>query len=440
MRFTAPATRLGGKVIVEVEAEDDPFLRARAERSRFKGGRTVSPCFPGSGPRNGLKGSFCLMLVGLAAVGDPALREALAQGATAGAAGADPLIARLEASVQDGLDGLGPACGLAIRSGNPAPPCGPDYRDGILAQVASLQEQMEQLFVDPAVLGAGPCRRPGEAEGPAKVRLALVQGGNLALYDRLAASASALQWELASDGYVLSSVGGGLVAGGYQAYSAGGVLAALAAGINADAYELYRISAASRTTQADVTLAFDAEDWKDLESKATQAAAAREAGSSSAARLPVSTGAAGERAGSTGAAPPVHAGSRNSTAPAEVPSSTGAMPVVIALVLGTELPTGSDTAAAMNTGTMTCRVAPALGTGSAAHPAPAEFSEPGATAPGTAEPSGPGGTAPGAAVPVASAMPDASGSTASIRPEAAEPVSSGASRTLLAPFRALTGW
>jgi len=174
---------------------------------RWSGGRPA-------GSRTG--GLFCLSLLGLGVVCDPSLVGVLAQGAYWGGLPAFNMTALIDRYTTEALTGLDQQLGLPCQDG-PVPgarpdPCAPAYREGVLAQIASIRAQMEHLFVDPPMLGAGSCL-PGERRRRARQRLILAQSDTLAAYDGLSGDASALNYQLTRDGYALLAAGRGLQAG-----------------------------------------------------------------------------------------------------------------------------------------------------------------------------------------------------------------------------------
>jgi hypothetical protein len=92
------------------------------------------------------------------------------------------------------------------------PPCDRTYQSAVRNQVNAIQASMVELFVEPAVLGAGQCLR-GEAQADAQQRVDLYQKNRLSEFDGLNADASALFYQLLRDGSVLQTVGAGLLAG-----------------------------------------------------------------------------------------------------------------------------------------------------------------------------------------------------------------------------------
>lgn len=297
VRFTAPPTRVGGRVRVEAEPEDDPFLRhelilevvpgeplapetpdafqpghfavglcrfqeegwteggtpreralaharraqeaarackrrgrawreavrvqdLREARARFEGPGPAPPLPAGTGPRNPLKGAFILVLVGCAALENPALAGVLAQTAVLPPPGAPPILDRFETLLQGRLDQLSAAC-AGSRFPKVAPePCLPGYSQSVRTDAELVTAEMRQLFVDPEVLGAGTCRWEGTRHKDAKAMLALVQGGQAARYEHLTGLAGALQYKLDRDGALLEVAGLGLLAARYAELAA----------------------------------------------------------------------------------------------------------------------------------------------------------------------------------------------------------------------------
>jgi hypothetical protein len=168
-----------------------------------------------SGPsRPSAGGLFCLTLLGLASLGNPALLDGLAPGLQV-----DPVVlngtspfAGYAAQAAAALEQLGPVCAAALASGQTAPPCAPGYNTGVLALAQAIQDQMDALFVNPSALGAGSCHR-GERRRYAKAEIALAQSDVLTRFDGLSADAMTLQAQLNRDGFGVQAVGQGLLAG-----------------------------------------------------------------------------------------------------------------------------------------------------------------------------------------------------------------------------------
>jgi len=174
---------------------------------------------PPAAARPRLGGVFCIALLGMGALTDPAVLQALAQ--------TDPTD-RYLTEATNGLAALDPVCGPAALAGRVLPPCDPDYRAGVLAQARDILAQARRLFQDPEVLGAGWCLR-GESVSEAKERIALLQSDQLAEFDRVSAQATALMLQLNRDAFQVQAAGAGLHLGQSALLAAGGGEAAATA-------------------------------------------------------------------------------------------------------------------------------------------------------------------------------------------------------------------
>jgi hypothetical protein len=211
------------------KAEEEAF-RAQLEALQREHGLPWLCGSAGAGSRRSTAGLACLALLGLAAVSDPSAMGALAQttfGFPSPGSNMTALINRYSAEATAGLAQLDPVCGPALLAVASVPPCVEAYRTSVLAQVNGLQAQMQSLFVDPATLGAGECLA-GESTAHAKSRIALAQSDILVAYDGLSSDAGALQYQIIRDGFVIQSVGTGLLAGQGVATAVEGAGVALA--------------------------------------------------------------------------------------------------------------------------------------------------------------------------------------------------------------------
>jgi len=96
-----------------------------------------------------------------------------------------------------------------------------DHGTGLAAQWEDVRQQMVRLFVDPAVLGPGDCLA-GEPRDLAKTTLALYESGIESEYDGLVNDAASLEYQLPRDGFMVDTVGSGLLAGQDREAAAGG--------------------------------------------------------------------------------------------------------------------------------------------------------------------------------------------------------------------------
>lgn len=167
---------------------------------------------PPAAARPRLGGVFCIALLGMGALTDPAVLQALAQTDSTD---------RYLAEATNGLRALDPVCGPAALAGRVLPPCDPEYRAGVLAQARDILARARRLFQDPEALGAGWCLR-GESVGEAKERIALLQSDQLAEFDRVSAQASALMLQLNRDSFRVQAAGAGLHLGQSALLAAGG--------------------------------------------------------------------------------------------------------------------------------------------------------------------------------------------------------------------------
>lgn len=167
---------------------------------------------PPAAARPRLGGVFCIALLGMGALTDPAVLQALAQ--------TDPTD-RYLTEATNGLAALDPVCGPAALAGRVLPPCDPEYRAGVLAQARDILARARRLFQDPEVLGTGWCLR-GESEAEAKERIALLQSDQLAEFDQVSAHSSALMLQLNRDAFRVQAAGAGLHLGRSALLAAGG--------------------------------------------------------------------------------------------------------------------------------------------------------------------------------------------------------------------------
>jgi len=214
-------------------------LAVRNHKKRQREVRRLAAMRPASGlpasglPASGLPGRaglrprftglFCMTLLGLGALTDPAVLGALAQGLDWSPEAYAGLASRMDRQTGDGLaalDGLGPLCEAPLVSGRNLLPCTPAYRASVAAQMRAIHEQLAGLAVDPATLGAGECV-PGEPRAQAETRIELAQSSQLARFDRLTADAGALWYDLSGIGHRFAAVGAGLLLGETLALASG---------------------------------------------------------------------------------------------------------------------------------------------------------------------------------------------------------------------------
>jgi len=201
--------------------------RIRVELAKLQAAYDAEGAYRGSRPNAcaSLGGLFCLTLLSLGTLSDPALFAAHAQPAPAAppppAFDAAAAGERYVADATARLDALEPLCAEALLEGHPVPACASAYRAGVLAQVQSIRVQMARLFAPPATLGAGSCQ-VGEAQHEAKVRIATEQSDILSDFDILTADATVLESQLTRDGYRIEATGAGLLTGQQATLAAAG--------------------------------------------------------------------------------------------------------------------------------------------------------------------------------------------------------------------------
>jgi hypothetical protein len=191
-----------------------------------------------SGTRPG--GMFCLVLLGLGALTDPGLMQAMAQAVPPFPPPFPPLglppipgadmtafVHANSANALAGLDQLDQVCAAPCLADRDVAPCAGGYMDQVRAQVDEVQAEGVRLLVEPAALGVGPCG-VGETEEEAAERGGLVQSWVLSDYERLSAAATGLWYQLLRDGYVLLAVGAELLAGQAAASPVGANASSLA--------------------------------------------------------------------------------------------------------------------------------------------------------------------------------------------------------------------
>ena len=206
-----------------MEKQEEATLRAQLETLQRQHPAPRAPGRAGANPGLTRKGLFGMTLLGLGALSNPSVLGALAQNAYANGQtsyGISSFPDDHATQATAGLDQLGLVCADPLLAGKNIAPCADDYRSGVLAQMNGIQVQMDRLFVAPAALGAGQCLA-GDSLDDAQARIALAQSDVLAEYDGLTADATALEYQLLRDGFVLESVGTGLLAGQAGALAAG---------------------------------------------------------------------------------------------------------------------------------------------------------------------------------------------------------------------------